>query len=324
MGHALVGMFRTLVSFGAGMLEDKACTELSAVLHRMRFKVGRPRTEHLTADHAEALRARARKAGMRSIALAQALQFDLMLRQKDVIGEWTPVGEPIASDVVEAGRKWIRSMRWEEVDSAFILRHITSKKLKPVDVPLLLAPMVVDELCRIARVTNVKKLKRSRFPTKGPIVVCESTGRPWRPSEFRRNWRELARACDIPDYVKSMDSRAGGISEATDAGADLELVRHAATHSDISMTQRYSRNAVEKTAEVMRKRAQHRAKRKPKGKIDRLLSAKIVALKPTRRKRKKQAVDKLMSAKIVAMKPAKGRQRRASRPKARREKAHAA
>ena len=53
---------------------------------------------------------------------------------------------------------------------------------------------------------------------------------------------------------------AGAISEATDAGAELEHVRHAATHSDISMTLRYSRGGNEKTAGVMRLRAEHRAK----------------------------------------------------------------
>jgi site-specific recombinase XerD len=57
-----------------------------------------------------------------------------------------------------------------------------------------------------------------------------------------------------------MDSRAGAISEATDAGADLEHVRHAATHSDIAMTQRYSRGSEDKIAGVQRLRAEHRSK----------------------------------------------------------------
>jgi len=57
-----------------------------------------------------------------------------------------------------------------------------------------------------------------------------------------------------------MDSRAGAISEATDAGADLEHVRHAATHSDIAMTQRYSRGSVEKVENVQRLRTKHRNK----------------------------------------------------------------
>jgi hypothetical protein len=32
--------------------------------------------------------------GWHSIALAQAIQFDCALRQKDVIGEWVPESEP--------------------------------------------------------------------------------------------------------------------------------------------------------------------------------------------------------------------------------------
>lgn len=57
-----------------------------------------------------------------------------------------------------------------------------------------------------------------------------------------------------------MDSRAGAISEATDAGAELEHVRHAATHSDIAMTQKYSRGSEEKIAEVQRLRVEQRNK----------------------------------------------------------------
>ncbi len=55
-----------------------------------------------------------------------------------------------------------------------------------------------------------------------------------------------------------MDSRSGAITEATDAGAPLELVRHAATHSDISTTAGYSRNPAGKTAEVLKLRVAHR------------------------------------------------------------------
>ena len=55
-----------------------------------------------------------------------------------------------------------------------------------------------------------------------------------------------------------MDSRAGAISEATDAGADLEHIRQAATHSDIAMTQRYSRGDADKTKSVLLKRVEHR------------------------------------------------------------------
>jgi hypothetical protein len=57
-----------------------------------------------------------------------------------------------------------------------------------------------------------------------------------------------------------MDARAGAITEAIGAGAALEDVRHAATHSDISMTQRYSRGSAEKVAKVMQLRVKHRTR----------------------------------------------------------------
>jgi hypothetical protein len=84
---------------------------------------------------------------------------------------------------------------------------------------------------------------------------------PWRNPEYRRLWRKLANDCGVPKSVRNMDSRAGAISEATDAGAELEHVRHAATHSDIAMTQRYSRGSQDKVAKVMKLRAEQRGKK---------------------------------------------------------------
>jgi hypothetical protein len=57
-----------------------------------------------------------------------------------------------------------------------------------------------------------------------------------------------------------MDTRAGAITEATDSGASIEDVRHAATHSNVAMTQRYSRNQEKKTATVMELRVKNRNK----------------------------------------------------------------
>src|SRR5262249_46543888 len=37
---------------------------------------------------------------------------------------------------------------------------------------------------------------------------------------YAREWRVVARAAGVPDQVWNMDARAGGISEADDAGAD--------------------------------------------------------------------------------------------------------
>jgi hypothetical protein len=253
MASSVIGMLRTVVGYGATMLEDEDhqddCARLSAVLHKLRFPMAPPRVERLTAEHVVAIRNLAHQRGQHSIALAQAFQFEVMLRQKDVIGEWVPISEPGVSAVTYGNNKWIRGLRWEEIDDNLILRHTTSKRLKDIEVDLKNAPMVMEELSRL-----------SSRPASGPIVVAEHNGLPYFQGMFRHKWRPLADAAGIPKSVRNMDSRAGAISEATDAGADLEHVRHAATHSDISMTQRYSRNSVEKVANVQHKRASHRNK----------------------------------------------------------------
>lgn len=247
MAHALIGQLRTVFGFGFTLLEDAQCERLCGILHEMRFEMGRPRGERMTADQANAIRAAAHALGLPSIALAQALQFEGTFRQRDVIGGWVPTTEPGISDVVFGGEKWVRGLRWSEIDSDLVLTHVTSKKKKEITVDLRLAPMVMEELARFPVI-----------PASGPIIVCEATGRPYVTSEFRRKFRIVARRAGVPDAVKNMDSRAGAISEATDAGAPLELVRHAATHSNISTTQNYSRGTEGKVAEVMRLRVEHR------------------------------------------------------------------
>jgi hypothetical protein len=253
MGHSMIGMLRSLLSFGVTFLEDEECGRLSAALHKVRFRMAEPRKAAITAAQVVALRAKAHEMGKPSIALAQALQFELLLRQRDVIGEWVPNNEEGTSDVLWGSEKWIRGLRWSEIDQNLILRHTTSKRGKDIEVDLRLAPMVMEELHHLHHFGDNPKMV-------GPMIVAEANGLPYTAVEFRRQWRKVADAAGIPRSVFNMDSRAGGITEATDAGAELEHVRHAATHSNISMTERYSRGSVEKIAGVMRRRAEHRNK----------------------------------------------------------------
>lgn len=261
IAHAFIGHLRTLFGFGVTLLEDPECERLVGVMHLMRFPMPKARTERLTADQAVAHRAKAHWRGWDTMALAQACQFELMLRQKDVIGEWVPLSEPGISATVGPKGKWLMGLRWEEIDQSLILKHTTSKRGKDIEVDLKLAPMVLEELALHSK-TPIAKLTRESLPASGPLIICEVTGFPYSTAEFRRKWRIVADLAGIPKTVRSMDSRAGAISEATDAGADLEHVRHAATHSDIGMTQRYSRGSVEKVAGVSKQRVAHRNKPK--------------------------------------------------------------
>jgi hypothetical protein len=248
MGHAMVGMFRTILTFGVTMLEDDDCARLSGALSKMKFKMAKPRSVHMTAEQATLVRKKAHEKGYPSIALAQAIQFECMLRQKDVIGEWESIDEAGISDVIHGQHKWLRGLRWEEIDENLVLRHITSKRDKPITLPLSEAPMVMEELALIGRKTS------------GPVIVFENTGLPWHAMWFRKVWRDLANECGIPKNIRNMDSRSGAITEASEAGAPMEHIRKAATHSQIAQTEKYSRGDEAQAANVLRIRAEHRKK----------------------------------------------------------------
>lgn len=252
MGHSVVTMIRILATFGSTLLKCKHCRELKLVLHDLKFKNSKQRDEFLTREQAIAIRGLAPSIGRRSIALAQAFQFDLMLRQKDVIGEWVPISEAGISAVHDRNEKWLRGIRWEEIDQNLRLKHITSKRDKPIDVDLTLAQMVIEELRFIAKVPEGGILTRDMLPATGPVLINEQNDLPWQSHEFRRKWRDLANGAGVPKTVRNMDSRAGAITEATDMGIPIEKVKHAAHHSNSKTTERYARGGTKKTADVMR------------------------------------------------------------------------
>ena len=76
------------------------------------------------------------------------------------------------------------------------------------------------KLCPIVQSVLSKIPNSSRV---GPLIIDETSGRPYAEHAYAREWRIVARAAGIPDRVWNMDARAGGISEADDAGADLDF-----------------------------------------------------------------------------------------------------
>ncbi|MCK1577788.1 hypothetical protein [Bradyrhizobium sp. 174] len=195
------------------------------------------------------------------MALAQAFQFDVMLRQKDVIGEHLPIGlKEGGPGLVIGEEKWVRGLLWSEIDDRLILRHQTSKTSKPDVVDLKLAPMVLEDLRHMGVVAMrgrprlIKRLER-------PVIVDERKNLPYHAHDFRRIWRSIAREEGVPDNVFNMDSRAGGITEAFDSGANADFIRAAATHSELATTQGYNRgDELERSSVVLRARAKKRGK----------------------------------------------------------------
>jgi hypothetical protein len=205
MAHTLITMLRVLVNFGTSVLEDDECERLLVVLHNMKFKVEKSRYGRLTADNVKTILKKSREMGLHSLAIAQSLQFEGGFSQKDVIGEWVPVGEPGVTDITsdEFG-KWIHGLRWNEIDGDMVVRRDGLKR--PVDLRNL--PLVMKELqARFCKPGET--LKRSHLPLSGAVIIYEKTGRPYLTHQFRRVWRDIATAAGISENVKNMTGRKG-------------------------------------------------------------------------------------------------------------------
>jgi hypothetical protein len=222
-GQAFVGQLRSLFRYGSLYLENTDCHRLSLILDGLKLEVSKPRTIRMTSAQAEGIREAAREYfGLDSIALAQAFRFELLLRQKDVIGEWIP--KPEARDAkafVTDDHAWTAGLRWEEIDANLILRHTASSRERHIEVDLRRAPMVLQELSFLAEVQS-QALERTHLPNSGPVILCELTGLPWFGFRFRRKWRTIADHAGVPRDIKNMDSRAGA-KVVRIAGRDIRV-----------------------------------------------------------------------------------------------------
>lgn len=202
MAKSLTGMVRNLVNFGSKVMTDPECARLSVPFHRMRHlsRPGlQPKVGSLTKEQAKAIIQKAHERGYPSIALAQAIQFECGLLQRDVIGEWVPIKNPDEirdSDIVVDGRKWARGLEWSNLNR-LILTHRAGRAAKEVEIDLSHKELVLDELLRLGN---------SR-PTKGPMIVHERTDLPYEGNQFRYFWRVIATDAGIPKSVKNMDNR---------------------------------------------------------------------------------------------------------------------
>lgn len=207
------------------------------------------------------IRAEAHRIGRPSIALVQALQDGLIVRQKDVIGEYIPISDPGTSDVIDGQWKWVIGFRWEELDEKMSLTHRLSKSIRGREAVadldegksktwlLPLYPHIMEELASLAGIP-VARLTRDKLPASGPMVVAEHSGRPWIGKVFTEKWRDLATAVGIPKNVQNRDTRAGGATDAERKGADLEQVRQGLGHSKPATTRIYARAEDEATADI--------------------------------------------------------------------------
>lgn len=253
--YAAIQMLRVVVNYGRTLKLD-ACCALGDVLANMEFEGLKRRESRITYEQVCAFRKAAHEAGRPSMALGITLQFDLGMRQRDVIGEWLTDKTPAQPGIVFAGMRWADGLTFEHITGT-VLRKRTSKTGNVVEHDLAQIP---DTLAELERIPADRRL--------GPLVVNEENGLPYKRRVYVKWFRIIARKAGIPDEVWSMDARAGAVTEALDAGAQPLDVMNAAGHTQLSTTQGYDRTSLQKTSRVAKLRVASRRKPNSSGQID--------------------------------------------------------
>ena len=238
-------LLRIIVKFGV-VADITECVRLATVLEQMQFESPSARTERITFPQVQAFCDKAIEMGRLSMALSQTLEFELTLRQVDVIGQWEPA-EAQDGGIVDRGQRWSGGALWSHIDADGMFSKKTTKRGQTAEHDTTAYPYLVEMLDRVPAEERI-----------GPIVKDEGSGLPYRYRHYARVWRKIATEAGIPTTVWNRDARAGGITEGSDAGADIEHLRHHATHEDVQTTGRYNRRTVEKTRKVAELRVAHR------------------------------------------------------------------
>ena len=249
--HDAVSMFKTVLRFVAAALRRPECKQLISDLENagslVRFERGGAREEEMTFAQAGAFIRKALEMGNAGVlpcdrahcmAVGVAAQFELLVRQKDIIGDWGGA----------RGEKWTGYFTWENIPGwRWRMKTSKSKYRAAAEFDLTSYSLLYPLLEAVPHRERV-----------GAIVKGEH-GLPVRERSYRKWFRQIARAAGIADEVWSMDSRAGGATEAEEAGAAIDAIQGALTHSKKATTLRYIRRSSSKIATVAEARSRKRA-----------------------------------------------------------------
>ena len=254
-------MLSILLNYGAE-LGLPGCLELAQVLERMTLRVpqavrrawknARPAKAGMSCEQAAAIVVEGLKRGTRrhrSVALGVAAQFELTIRQVDVIGVWEKLdqAEPVEPGaIVKRGRIWRPGLRFEDF-AAGRLDLETSKNQGRAVFDVTAYPLFQQALGAVPAIER-----------RGPLVTDEG-GRPVKRRYYLALYREVADAAGVPRAVWNMHARHDGTTEAQQAGVALQDIAEHAQHSNLDTTRKhYIVPTIETSRRVARQRVAHR------------------------------------------------------------------
>lgn len=259
--HNAVAMFRTVMRFMAA-LRHADCKLLAEEMAKVKFEREGAREQELTYQHVrDFLRAAAELAEIDEIPRDRALymsigvaaQFELMLRQGDIIGKWQPqkADAKFPGGIAllhHEGETWSGFFTWEKMPGwRWRTRTSKSKYRAAAEFDLTIYDLLFPLL------EQVPIQERT-----GAIVKGEH-GLPIRYRTYAKTFRKIARKAKIPDEVWNMDARAGGAGEADNAGVDIEVISSGLTHTNTDTSERYIRRRSKKIVTIAEARKQSRA-----------------------------------------------------------------
>ena len=258
--HNAAAMVRMVLRFMAA-LRHADCKLLAEELSNIQFEREGAREHELTYGQVrDFLRAAGEMTDKGVIARDRALylsiattaQFELMLRQGDIIGKWQKRKEaakfPKGIDLLHLEQEtWAGFFTWEKIPGwRWRTRTSKSKYRAAVEFDL----QIYDLLFPLLEQVPIEE--RS-----GAIIKGEH-GLPIRYRTFVKAFRKIAQWAKIPDEVWSMDARAGGAGEADEAGVDTTLISAGLTHTNVTTTGRYLRRRAKKIVTIAEARKQSR------------------------------------------------------------------
>ena len=249
-----IQVWKILLNFGIESGIQK-CRQLRADMEKMRFPRNPPRDVTITYGEAKRFVIEALRRGWKNLALAQAIQFECFLRQKDVIGAWQKVS---ASYVAQSGEIILRGKAWRGLTLDMItldadLRIRTSKTGQPV--------VHTTSACQLV-VLALAAFESDEW--KGP-VACRPDGTPFPDRQsYAKAWRKVARAVGISDVAQNMDSRASAVSEAAEAGVATDDIQRQTGHTGTTILDKtYKRLGSEASQRSHEARKKFREKESP-------------------------------------------------------------
>jgi hypothetical protein len=264
--HDTISMVRTVIYF-MDSIGNEECATVARRLEKIKFEKGAARAGELTYQHVSAFIRTAFELSQNGViphkraltmSIGVAAQFELMLRQMDIIGEWAPIsgkrklpGGIVTLDLPARApvEQWAGFFTWESIPGwRWRMRTSKSKYRAPADFDLTRHTMLLPLLEAVP------------LHERAGAIIKGERGLPIRARSYYNWFKDIARAAGIPDDIWNMDARAGGATEAEEAGAALKMIQSALTHDDERTTLRYIRRRSERiTAAVADLRRAKRA-----------------------------------------------------------------